>query len=109
MRQAADRLHPSHGAQEGGIAEDEIGRHELFLDQALRPVEVGEDQVEETRALLQPGGELVPFRLGQDQRQGIERPRRRRCSGALRKQQQLVIVGQLGRDAVALVGEPRRR
>ena len=62
------------GAQEGGIAEDELVRDGARRQQPLRPVEVGEDRLEQARALDQGALERAPFLGGDDQRDEIDAP-----------------------------------
>ena len=55
------RLQIVAGAQEGGIAEHELVRDGARRQQPLRPVEVGEDALEQARALDQGALQPAPF------------------------------------------------
>ena len=58
---AAWRLQVMAGPQEGGIAEHELMGNGAGRQQLLRPVEVGEDGLEQARALDQRALEPAPF------------------------------------------------
>ena len=62
-------------AQEAGMGEQHRRRQQAVVQQALRPVAVGEDEVEEVGALRQPGGDAVPLGAADDLGQGVELPR----------------------------------
>jgi hypothetical protein len=52
----------------------QLGRQETLAQQALRAVEVGQDQVEQLGALRETGFERLPLARREEQRQGIELP-----------------------------------
>ena len=47
--------------EKGGVAEDKRGREEAFAQEALRTVEVSEDEIEECGALFEAGFDVTPF------------------------------------------------
>ena len=44
-----------------GMAEGEFGRHHALGDQPLRPVEIGQQRIEQPRALLHARFDCAPF------------------------------------------------
>lgn len=63
------------GAQKIALPEDQSGRQVRGADEFLRTVAVGEDAVEECRALDHPGFEPAPFRIAHDERHRVQFPR----------------------------------
>ncbi len=85
--------------QEARVGEDEGRRQQPVAQQALPAVEVGEDQVEEARALRQAGLEFSPRSGADQQRHEVELPRPVHAAR--------VAVDVVG-DAVLADGLPRR-
>ena len=69
------QLHAVAGPQVAAVGVDQLGRQPAAGDQPLVAVEVGQDVVEQLRALDQAGLDVFPILLGDDPRHGIELPR----------------------------------
>lgn len=70
----ARRAHAMHRAQVAGVALHQGGRQQAFCQQLLRPVDVGQDAVEEAHALQRAGLDRGPALGRDDQREEVERP-----------------------------------
>ncbi len=64
------------------MSQDQGGRDEALLEEALRAVEVGRHGVEQPRALPQAADQRLPLGRGQDHGQHVEPPRLRRSLGS---------------------------
>ncbi len=106
---AAGRRDPVRGPQKSRMAEDERRRQRAVGDQLLRPVQVGEDRVEQARPLSEPRGERLPFGRGHDQGQHVEAPRARRPVGVGVDVVGHAVVVNLARDPGVGGRQPRRR
>ena len=73
---------PWHGNRKLTLSENHLRRQQSLANQALRTIEIGEDQIQQADALHQCGGERIPFALGKQQRQRVKIPK---TVGALRK------------------------
>ena len=62
------------GAQEPGVRIHEIGGQQPIADQGTGAVEIGENEVEQLRALRQAGFDAGPFAAADQQRDGVESP-----------------------------------
>jgi hypothetical protein len=71
---AAGRGDAAHGADEVQAAGDGGGGQQALGHQTALAVDVGQHRLQHRGALGDAGGDLVPLGLGQDERQGIERP-----------------------------------
>ena len=78
---AANRLQPFGRGQEAAVAEDHRRRDGAALHQGLVTVEVAEDAVEQVGALLDAGGDRLPFVGRQQQRDRVDLPRSMRAGG----------------------------
>src|SRR5262249_44728946 len=72
---AADRNPPVARAQEIGVPEDELARQEPLAQKSLFPVAVGDDGVEEPRALAEPDAKALPLRAFDYEGNRVELPR----------------------------------
>ena len=72
---------PQQGRRKRGIGKHQLGREHLLAQQTLRPVEIGQDGVEQHGPLDDGGFDGFPFGRIHHQRNRIERPGAR---GALR-------------------------
>ena len=68
------RLNAMTGPEEARIGEQQRRRQGAVLQDFLRPVEIGQQPVEQAGTLGQAGLDLAPFRRRHDRGQGIERP-----------------------------------
>lgn len=62
-------------AEEAGVAVHDFGWQEPALEQESRPVQVGQDEIEQFRPLDEPRLERRPLRRLEDQRDRVEVPR----------------------------------
>ena len=102
------------GVQEAGMPEDDLGRDEVPAQQLARPVQVGEDEVEQLRALDDPALDLRPRARVQDDGHRVQPPSPPPAARPARVAvDDAVLVDQPGRLALAapqlLDAEPRER
>ena len=102
------------GVQEAGVPEDDLGRDEAPAQQLARPVEVGEDEVEQLRALDDPALDLRPLARVQHDGHRVQPPSPPPAARPARVAvDDAVLVDQPGRLALAapqlLDAEPRER
>ncbi len=71
---AAGRGDAGCGAEEARVGVEDAGRQKASLDECLRPVEVGQDGVEQTRPLVEAGADMEPFVLAEEEGEDIEGP-----------------------------------
>jgi len=62
------------GAQEGGVGEHHLGRNHTVGEQRLRAVQVGQQRLQQRRALCDAGFQRGEFAGGQHQRQWVATP-----------------------------------
>ena len=66
--------HSEAGPEEVGMSEHQLGWHDPFGQQALRPVEVGQQGFEQPRALRETALDRLPLGARQNERDWVERP-----------------------------------
>ena len=71
---AAGRLDAPAGPQEAGVGKYQLGREHILAQQALRPIEIGQDGVEQRGALDDGGFDVFPLGRIDHERNRIERP-----------------------------------
>ena len=70
----ARRLHADHRPQKFRAGGDQARRQQPVGDQAVFPIDVGDDRLEQLGALDQAGGDRLPFALVDQQRHMRQRP-----------------------------------
>ena len=104
-------LHAAARPQEARVREHELGRQVALVEQPLRPVDVGEDRVEEARPLREPRRQLCEVVRSDDDRHGAERPRTLHALGvAVGVEAHAVVVNEVTRllpTSPELVGRER--
>src|SRR5690606_40724445 len=78
------------GTQEFGIAQRQKGGQCPLGDEALRPVEIGEHEVQQSCALREAGGERRPFGFRDDDRQQVQVPRSEEHTSELQSRENVV-------------------
>ena len=71
---------PFRGREVFGVADHQFGGHQPVAQHPALAVQVGEQRIEQPRALVEPGFETSPLLAVQEQGYGIQQPRLGRAS-----------------------------